>query len=110
MNTIPQCQNLGVVHLKRVREKSRMPLAENLIPKTNDICETPSNIALWCLLHSSPSGFLLKPPPRAKRQKSLLVQLLTSVLGMVSLRKKTETRQNTAAEKLVRSTTTFHLH
>ena len=58
VNTIPQCQddnfkpdtlfNSGFVHLKRVPKNSRIPLAENLIPKITDICETPSNIALWC--------------------------------------------------------------
>ena len=50
VNTIPQCQddnfrpdtlfNSGVVHLKRVPKNSRIPLAENLIPKINNICET----------------------------------------------------------------------
>ena len=77
MNTIPQCQddnfrpdtlfNSGVVHLKRVPKNSRIPLAENLIPKINDICETPSNIALWCLLLPSLSFFLEKPPRGGKR-------------------------------------------
>ena len=71
-NTIPQCQddnfrpetffNSGVVHLKRAPKNSRIPLAENSIPKINDICETPSNIALWCLLLSSLSCFMEKPP------------------------------------------------
>ena len=56
VNTIPQCHddnfrpdtlfNSGVVHLKRVRNSSRIHLAENLIPKINDKCKTPSNIAL----------------------------------------------------------------
>ena len=51
VNTIPQCHddnfrpdtlfNSGVVNLKRVPKNSRNPLAENLIPKINDICETP---------------------------------------------------------------------
>ena len=46
VNTIPQCQddnfrpdtlfNSGVVHLKRIPKNSRIPLAENLIPKIND--------------------------------------------------------------------------
>ena len=62
MNTIPQCQdanfrpdtlfNSGVVHLKSVPKNSRIPLAENLIPKINGICETPSNIA--CGAYCSP--------------------------------------------------------
>ena len=50
VNTNPQCQddNFGpdtlfnsVVHLKRVPKNSRIPLTENLIPKINDIYETP---------------------------------------------------------------------
>ena len=86
MNTIPQCQddqfrpdtvfNSGVVHLKRVPKNSRIPLAENLIPKTNDICQTPSNIALWCLLLSSLSCFLEKPHRGSKRQKSSLSAII----------------------------------
>ena len=80
VNTIPQCQddkftpdtlfNSGVVHLKRVPKKSRIPLVENLILKINDICEAPSNIALWCLLLSSLSYFLEKTPRGGKRQRS----------------------------------------
>ena len=68
VNTVSQCQddnfrpdtlfNSGVVHLKRTPKRSRIPLAENLIPKINDICETLSKIALWCLLLSSLSYFL----------------------------------------------------
>ena len=71
VNTIPQCQdddfrpdtlfNSGIVQLKRVPKNSRIPLAENLIPKINDLCETSSNFALWCLLFSSLSCFLEKP-------------------------------------------------
>ena len=70
VNTIPQCHddnfrpdtlfNWGVVHWKRVPKISRIPLAENLIPKTNDICEIPTKIALWCILLSSLSCFFLK--------------------------------------------------
>ena len=84
VNTIPQCQddnfrpgtlfNSGVVHLKRVPKNSRLALAENLIPKTNDICET--NIALWCLLLSSLSYFLEKPPRGGKRQRSSLSAII----------------------------------
>ena len=86
VNTIPQSQddnfkpdtlfNSGVVHLKRVRKNSRIPLAENLITKINDICETPSNIALWCLLLSSLSCFLEKPPRGGKRQRSSLSAII----------------------------------
>ena len=78
VNTIPQCHddnfrpdtflNSGVVHLKRVPKNSRIPLAENLIPKIVHICETPSNIALWCLFLSSLSCFSEKPAPGGKRQ------------------------------------------
>ena len=110
VNTFPQCQNSRVVHLKRVRKKSRIPLAENLIPKINDNCETPSNIALWCLLHYSPTCFLLKPPRRAKRQRSSLSSIVNKHIGDGVIQRNTETGQNTAAEKRVRSTTTFHLH
>ena len=43
-----------------------------MIPKIIDICETPSNIALWCSLLSSRSCFLKKPPRGDKRQRSSL--------------------------------------
>ena len=82
VKTIPRCHddnfrpdtlfNSGVVHLKRVPKHSRFPLAENLIPKTNDICETPSNIAFWCLLLPSLSRILEKPPRGGKCQRSTL--------------------------------------
>ena len=72
VNTIPQCHddnfrpdtrfNSGVVPLKRVPKNSQIPLAENLIPKIKDSCETPTNIALWCILLSRLSWFLEKPP------------------------------------------------
>ena len=64
--------NSGVVHLKRVPKNSRIPLAENLIPKIYDIWETPITIALWCILLSSPSCLLEKPPRGGKRQRSSL--------------------------------------
>ena len=86
VNTIPLCQddnfrpdtffNSGIVHLKRVPKTSRIPLAENLIPKNNDICETPSKIALWCLLLSSLRKFLEKPPRGGKRQRSSLSAII----------------------------------
>ena len=47
-----------------------------MIPKINDICETPSNIALWCLLLSSLSYFLEKPPRGGKRQRSSLSAII----------------------------------
>ena len=62
--------------MKRVPKNSRIPLAENLIPKINDICGTPSNIALWCLLLSSLSCFLEKPQRGGKRQKSSLSAII----------------------------------
>ena len=86
MNTIPQCQddnfrpdtlfNSGVVHLKSVLRNSRIPLAENLIPKINDICKTSSKIALWCLLLYSLSCFSEKPPRGGKRQRSSLSAII----------------------------------
>ena len=86
VNTIPQCQddnfrrdtlfNSGVVHLKRVPNNSGVPLAEHLTPKINDICGTPSNFALWCLLLSSLSYFLEKPPRGGKRQRSSLSAII----------------------------------
>ena len=82
MNTVPQCHddnfrpdslfNSGVVHLKRVPKDSRIPLAEIVITKINNIWETPSNIALWCLLPSFLSCFWKKPPRGGKRQRSSL--------------------------------------
>ena len=86
VNKIPQCQddnfrpdtffNSGVVHLKRFPENSRIPLAENLIPKINDICEIPSNIAVWCLLFSPLSYFLEKQPRGGKCQRSSLSAII----------------------------------
>ena len=69
VNTIPQCQD---VRRKRIPKSSQIPLAENLIPKYNDICETTSNFALRCFLLSSISCSLEKPPRGGKRQKSSL--------------------------------------
>ena len=68
--------NSGVVHLKRVPKISRIPLAKNVIPKINDIGKTPSNIALWCLLLSSLSYFLEKPPRGGKCQRSSLSAII----------------------------------
>ena len=82
VNTIPQCHddnispdtlyNSGAIHLKRVTKKSRILLAENLMQKIIDICETQSNIALLCLLFSSLSCFLEQIPRGGKRQRSFL--------------------------------------
>ena len=86
VNTISQCQddnlrpdtlfNSSVFHLKKVLKNSRISLAENLIPKLNDICETLSNIALRCLLLSSLSSFLEKPFRGGKRQRSSLSAII----------------------------------
>ena len=86
VNTIPQCHddnfkpdtlyNSGVVHLTRVPKNSRIPLAENLIPKINYNCATPTNIALWCLLLSSLSCFLEKSPRVGKLQRSSLSAII----------------------------------
>ena len=62
--------------MKRVPKNSRIPVAENLLPKINDICKTPSNIALWCLLLSSLNYFLGKPPRGGKRQRSSLSAII----------------------------------
>ena len=69
--------NSGVVHLKRVPKNSWIHLAGNLIHKINDICETLSNFALWCLLLSSLCCFLEKPPRGGKRQRSSLSAITT---------------------------------
>ena len=58
--------------MKRVPKNSRILLAENLIPKIIDICGTPTNIDLWCILLSSLWCFLVKPPRGGKRQRSSL--------------------------------------
>ena len=118
VNTIPQCQddnfrpdiffNSSVVHLKIVLKKSRIPLAENFIPKVKDIGETPSNIALWCLLHSPLSCFFLEKPPEGGERQRLSLRAIINRDGVIE--KKTERRQKTAAKKQVRSTTAFHLH
>ena len=81
VNTIPQCYddsfrqdtnfNSVVVHLKRVPKSSRIPVAENLIPNINDICETPSNIGLLCLLIFSLSCFLEKSPQGGRSHHSV---------------------------------------
>ena len=47
-----------------------------MIPKIIDLCETPSNIALWCLLLSSLSYFLEKPPRGGERQRSSLSAII----------------------------------
>ena len=86
VNTAPLCDNnlfrpeilfnSSTIHLKRVPKNSRIPLAENLIPKINDICQNPSDIVLWCILLSSISCFLEKPSRGGKRQKSSLSAII----------------------------------
>ena len=97
MNTNPQCHdhnfrpdiflNSGVVHLERVPKNSRISLAENMIPKIIDICETSSIIALWCLLLSSLRWFLENHLEEVNFRGHHSVQLSTSVFGKVPLRK-----------------------
>ena len=104
VNTIPQCQDdkftpdalfiSGVVHLKRVPNNSRIPLAENLIPKINDICETPSYIALWCLLLSSLSYVLEKPPRGSKPQRSSLSAIINKRIRGGVIEKKPNATEN----------------
>ena len=91
MNTIPQCHddnfrpdthfNSGVVNLKRVPENSRIPLAENLIPKVDEICETPTNFAVWCIFFSSLSCLFEKPPRGGKRQRLSLGAIINKRIG-----------------------------
>ena len=74
VNSIPRCpdhnfrpDNLfesGVVHFERIPKFSLIPLAENVTPKTNDTCETPSNVALSCLLLFSLLLFIGKTTSR----------------------------------------------
>ena len=119
VNTIPQCHdynfrtdtlsNSGVVRLKRVPEISRIPLVENLMPEINDICETPTKIALWCILLSSLSCFLEKPPRGGKRRRSSLSAIINKRIrdGVIEKRLK---RDRKPQQKSVGSTTAFHLH
>ena len=100
VNTIPQCHdenfrpntlfNSGVVHLKRVLKISLIPLAENLIPKITDTCETLSNIALWCLLLSSLRCCLEKPPRGGEHQRSLLSAVIKKRIRDGVIEKKTK--------------------
>ena len=62
--------------MKRVPKTSRIPLAEKLIHKINDICGTPSSTALWCLLLSSLSHSLEKLPRGGKSQRSSLSAII----------------------------------
>ena len=110
VNTIPQCHddnfrpdtlfNSGFVHLKRVPKNSRIPLAENLIPKINDICENASNIAFWCLLLSSLSCFLEKRPRGGKRQRSSLSAIINKRFrdGVIEKRPKRDKKPQQKSE------------
>ena len=86
--------------MKRVPKNSRIPLAENLIPKINDICETPSNIALWCLLLSSLSYFLEKPPRGGKRQRSSLSAIINNCIrdGVIEKKPKRDRKPQQKSE------------
>ena len=92
--------NSAVVLLKRVPRNSRIPLAENLIPKIYDICETPSNIALWCLSLSSLSCFLEKPPRGGKRQRSSLSAVINKRIldGVIEKRPKRDRKPQQKSE------------
>ena len=100
VNTIPQCHDDNftpdtlltsvVVHLKRLPKISQFPLAETLIPKNNIICETPSNTALCCLLHSSLCCFLEKPRGGGKRQRSSLSAIINRSIWDGVLENKTK--------------------
>ena len=110
MNTNPQCQDdtfrpdtffISVfVHLKRVPKNSRIPLAENLIPKINEICGTPSRIALWCLLLSSLSYFLEKSHRGGKRQRSSLSAIINKGIrdGVIEKKPKRDRKQQQKSE------------
>ena len=87
--------------MKRVPKISRIPLAENLIPKIVDIFETPSSNALWSILIPSLKCFLEKSPRGGKRKNKRIRD------GVIE--KKTETRQKPAAKSRVRSTNLFRL-
>ena len=117
MNTILQCHddnfrpdtlfNSGIVLLKRVPKNSRIPLAKNFIPKINEICETPSNIALWCILLSSLSWFLEKPPRGGKRQRSSLSAIINKRIrdGVIEKRTKRDRKppQKNVLDRRLRS-------
>ena len=110
VNTIPRCHddnfrpgtlfNSGVVHLKKVPKNSRIPLAENLIPKIKDICETLTNIALWCLLLSSLSWFLKKPPRGGERKRSSLSAIINKRIrdGVIEKRPKRDRKPQQKSE------------
>ena len=92
----------GVVHLKRVPKNSLIPLVENLIPEITDMCETPSNYALWCFLLFYLSYFLEKPPRGGKRQMSSPSTIINKRIRDGVIEKKTETRKETQKIKLDR--------
>ena len=117
MNTIPQCHddyfrpdtlfNSGVVFLKSVPKISRIPLAENLILKFNDVCEALSNFALWCSLLSSLSCFLEKQPRGGKRQRSSLIAIINKRIRVGVIEKRTKRgrkpQQKSELDRRVRS-------
>ena len=95
------------VHLKRVAKNSRFPVADYLMPKTNDNCETLSNITLGCLLLSSLSCFLEKPPRGGKRQRSSLSAIINKRIrdGVIEMKPKRDSKphQKSELERRLRS-------
>ena len=85
--------------MKRVPKNSRIPLAENLIPKINDDCETRSNIALWCLLLFSLSCFLEKPHRGGKRQRSSFSAIINKRIRDGVIEKKKPKRDRKPQQK-----------
>ena len=87
--------------MERVSKNSIIPLAENLIPKTNDICETVKNCLVVLIALLSKLCFSEKPPGRGKRQRSAISAINNKRIPVGVIEKKTETRQKTPAEKRV---------
>ena len=83
VNTIPQCQdvnfrpdtlfNSGVVHLKSVPKRSRIPLAENLMPKISDNCR---NTVKFCLvvLTALPSELFFEKTTTTRETSEIIPQ------------------------------------
>ena len=96
--------------MKRVTENSRIPLAKNLIPKINYVCETLSNFALWCLLLSSLSCFSEKPPRGSIPQRSSLNAIINKRIRDSVIEKKperdTKPQQKTELDRRLRTTCT----
>ena len=70
-----------------------------MIPKIIDICETPSNLAL-CLLLSSLSYYLKKPPQGSKRQRSSLSAIINKRIrdGVIEKKSKRDRKPQQKSE------------